>query len=63
MRLTKTLYVKIESGGTGPDFLVAAADIDSLVEMREKTTIGVYQLIEKKVVQGVAHIGKGPAVR
>jgi hypothetical protein len=64
MKLAKTLYVKIETGsGGGADFFVADTDIDSLVEMGKKTTVGVYRLSETKIVQGVVHVGKRTTVR
>jgi hypothetical protein len=64
MKLEKTLYVKIEKGtGGGADYFVAEAELDYLVGMGEKITVGVYRLIETKTVQGVAQVGKARAAR
>ena len=50
----KTLYVKVESGGSGPDYFNACEDVIETAEMGEKTKVGVYTLTETIEVKGVA---------
>lgn len=64
MKLTKTLYVKFEKGSGGnADYFVAEPNADMLVTMGEKTTVGVYRLIETQTVQGVARVINKRAAR
>ena len=55
-KLPKTLFVKIETPENGPSYPVCDSEITSLVEMGEKLTIGVYQLVEKQVIEGVVDV-------
>ena len=52
--LPTTLYVKVESGGTGPDYFAADELPDDLVEMGETAKIGIYKLKRVKTWRGVA---------
>lgn len=50
----KTLYVKVEDGGTGPDYLNPCKTLIETAEMGEKIKVGVYVLTEMVEVKGVA---------
>lgn len=50
----KTLYVKVEDGGTGPDYFNPCESLVEAAEMGEKTKVGVYSLTETVEVKGVA---------
>jgi len=49
----KTLYMKIENGGSGPDYFNAYEDVIDAAEMGEKIKVGVYVLSETQEVKGV----------
>lgn len=50
----KTLYVKVEDGGSGPDYLMPYEDAVDTAEMGKKIKVGVYTLTETVEVNGVA---------
>lgn len=50
----KTLYVKVEDGGSGPDYLCPYEDVVDTAEMGKKIKVGVYTLTETTEVKGVA---------
>lgn len=54
MKFPKTLYMKRESGGTGPDYLNAYPSAWEAAEMGQKIRVGVYVLKETIEVKGVA---------
>lgn len=54
----KVLYVKIEDGGTGPDYFSASEDAGGMVEVGEKATMGLYVLRELRAVEGVINDNK-----
>lgn len=52
--LPKTITVRIEDGGTGPNYMVAAETLLDHAEIGEKRRVGVYTLTELRDVEGVA---------
>lgn len=54
MKYPKTLFVKRESGGTGPDYFNPCASALETAEMGEVIQVGVYTLTETIEVKGVA---------
>jgi hypothetical protein len=49
----KVLYVKVENGGTGPEYFNAGAAVDGLVEMGVKAKIAIYRLESTVECEGV----------
>lgn len=52
----KTLFVKWEDGGNGPDYLNPVTDVADLAQIGIKTKVGVYRLVETQDVKGMAII-------
>ncbi len=50
----KTLYVKVEDGGTGPDYFGTYSAAIEAAELGEKIKVGLYTLTETIEVKGVA---------
>lgn len=50
----KTIYAKIEAGGSGPDYLLPCESLVEAAEMGERIKVGVYTLTETVEVKGVA---------
>jgi hypothetical protein len=62
-KFPKTLYAKIEDGGTGPAYVGTYDNIMDAAEMGEKITIGVYKLEGVQYVEGVIETRKMPVKR
>lgn len=52
-KFPKKLFVKIEDGGTGPEYFNPAEDVADLMEVGQKSKIAVYQLVEVGEAKGV----------
>lgn len=50
----KTLHLKVEDGGSGPDYLMPYADLIDTAVMGKTIKVGVYTLTETVEVKGVA---------
>lgn len=57
-KFPKVLYVKVEDGGTGPDYFNPDESLLNLTEMGTRHTIGIYKLTGTTVVEGVVSTGQ-----
>lgn len=58
MKFPKVLYVKIEDGGTGPNYLAAYDNLADAAEMSVKIRIASYTLVATQNVEGVVETSK-----
>lgn len=58
MKFPKVLYVKIEDGGTGPDYLAPYKNLADAAEMGVKIRVAAYKLQGTQDVEGVVETSK-----
>ena len=57
-KFPQVLYVRVEDGGTDPDYFNPADSLIDLTEMGERHNIGIYKLTGTTTVEGVVSTGQ-----